>query len=80
VNAFADPWPENVRARYLTVAGATVDLSRATAEGRGSWFVVSRCLGCDASSNVTPAESAARHWAQSHAEVCRALPRPRTGH
>jgi hypothetical protein len=80
VNAFTEPWPEGVKARYLTVAGATVDLGRATVEGRGPGFVVSRCLGCDASSHMTQAESAARHWAQAHAEVCRALPRPHTGH
>ena len=76
-------WPEGVIARYLTVGGATVDLTE-TADR-----ITARCFGCPDKSHdfhfdpcctgdrmqafVT---SQATGWAQGHAEECRALPRP----
>lgn len=74
MNAHTDPWPDDVVARYLTVAGATVDLTGDALDAAGA------CTGC----KTTFADSAwragnrarARQWAQEHAEKCRALPRP----
>jgi hypothetical protein len=67
--AWSDPWSEGVIARYLTVAGATVDL-----RGGGD-HTYYRCTGCgDGSGSCF--ESNAREHAQGHAEKCRALPKP----
>lgn len=67
-------WPEGVIARYLTVVGATVDLTGAEYDASGA------CGGCQKkfsdSGYVSGSLSVARHWAQEHAESCRALPRP----
>ncbi|MFF3891365.1 hypothetical protein [Streptomyces sp. NPDC001914] len=64
-----EPWPDGVTARYLTVAGATVDV-------RGSGDNVSMtCLGCDLGYSAF-GEARTRELAQGHAEKCRALPRP----
>jgi pyruvate-formate lyase-activating enzyme len=78
-----ETWPEGVFARYLTVGGATVDLSRFT-DG-----VLIECGGCPNWSTMSyyaPADTevqrkqdavdAAARQAQEHAERCRALPRP----
>ncbi|PNE41611.1 hypothetical protein [Streptomyces noursei] len=66
-------WPEGVIARYLTVVGSTVDLSGKKYNTAGT------CGGCQeefSESNYIARDlSAARHWAQAHAEMCRALPR-----
>ncbi|MFF8829139.1 hypothetical protein [Streptomyces sp. NPDC015131] len=91
-------WPEGVLARYLTVGGATVDVTT-----RYNAFTppkpiatLASCTGCPASEEVghwfgsgahfngtfreehdrERADSQAREWAQSHAETCRAMPRP----
>lgn len=62
-------WPEGVIARYLTIAGATVDV-------RGSEHSASMtCLGCGAG-YASFGERRTRELAQGHAEKCRALPRP----
>ena len=81
-------WPEGVVARYLTKAAEisgmsiTVDLAE-TDDG-----ITSSCNGCFATyhSSFDPmyegrrmeeyADRQARAWAQTHAEDCRALPRP----
>jgi hypothetical protein len=67
---FAQPWPQGVIARYLTIAGATVDLTR-TNDGK----TVSRCTGCG-DARFPNSELFLRGEANSHAERCRALPRP----
>ncbi|MEV7154884.1 hypothetical protein AB0N77_09695 [Streptomyces misionensis] len=69
-----EPWPDGVIARYLTVAGATVDLTGSDYGADGI------CNGCQ----TTPSKSGyssshidvVRMWAQRHASECRALPRP----
>jgi hypothetical protein len=63
------PWPEGVLARYLTVAGATVDIHQG-ADG----YTSARCTGCPI--GYTGDEMTAHDRAQQHAEKCRALPRP----
>lgn len=63
------PWPEGVIARYLTVAGATVDI-----RGGGDHASMT-CLGCD-EGYASFGERRTRELAQGHAEKCRALPRP----
>ena len=78
-------WPEGVIARYLTVGGATVDITHAD----DPEATVAACGGCPAyqttewtrhagrwDSGVTGSDKAAHAWAQSHAEVCRAMPKP----
>ncbi|MFI1165614.1 hypothetical protein ACH4UM_18865 [Streptomyces sp. NPDC020801] len=71
-----EPWPDAVIARYLTVAGATVDITR---DRNPQW----RCAACPGTSVGaytgpfgTPFTLNAIHeQAQAHAEKCRALPR-----
>lgn len=64
-----DAWPEGVIARYLTVAGATVDV-------RGGEHSASMtCLGCG-EGHASFGERRTHELAQGHAEKCRALPRP----
>lgn len=84
-------WPEGVIARYLTVAGATVDIRHDSTRG----WIVATCTGerCGwqerTSTNGyvydTPEQTQARleEWlpenqeeAQAHAEKCRAMPKP----
>ncbi|MET9604508.1 hypothetical protein ABZZ17_05505 [Streptomyces sp. NPDC006512] len=91
-------WPEGVIARYLTVGGATVDLTyRLNALNPPEPFVtLAACGGCPASQEFGhwiasgshfdgtfteehdpgAGDEKARTWAQSHAETCRAMPRP----
>ncbi|WP_331759892.1 hypothetical protein OG422_31135 (plasmid) [Streptomyces sp. NBC_01525] len=88
------PWPANVRARYLTVGGATVDVQ----DGSATSLAKALCTGCaeektpfdytghylDCGFSVAAAEAEAEdaaredsaRWAQTHAEQCRAMPRP----
>ncbi|WP_369359572.1 hypothetical protein [Streptomyces sp. cg2] len=63
-------WPEGVIARYLTLAHATVDLTR-----HDSGDVSCECTGCGYNRSAW-AEPVIRDRAQAHAETCRALPRP----
>lgn len=67
------PWPDGVIARYLTVAGATVDLVDRTEESY--WRYNTACGGCPHKDSFLSVEPARRD-AQTHAERCRALPRP----
>ena len=66
-------WPAGVIARFLTVGGATVDVSE-----NG----LSCCTGCGHNNRARwfgaqgTTETLAREWAQAHAETCRAMPRP----
>lgn len=65
------PWPEGTIARYWTVAGATVDITRSDTR------VHVRCTGCPFSRTPgTSWDETAHEIAQAHAETCRALPRP----
>jgi hypothetical protein len=92
-----ETWAQGVIARYLTVGGATVDLTyrlnfltppepfatAATCTGCpkskefGHWRNVYQFDGGQAEKHCPEAaETDARAWAQSHAEKCRAMPRP----
>jgi hypothetical protein len=94
-------WSEGLIARYLTVGGATVDLTHKSPLGLPDQIVTTwaSCTGCPASKEFphghsldirfacaprdekrTPqgADELAREWAQSHADSCRAMPRPTT--
>lgn len=66
-----EPWPEGIVARYLTVGGATVDLQQDQA-----LLHFGHCTGCHCYRIDSTNERHARHQAQEHAEICRALPRP----
>ncbi|MFF9271123.1 hypothetical protein EF919_18240 [Streptomyces sp. WAC02707] len=67
------PWPDGVTARYLTVGGATVDLT----DDDGTTRLL--CAGCGHGKNAAYYPPAAHRKAQAHAERCRALPRPAAG-
>ncbi|MEU5325631.1 hypothetical protein [Streptomyces parvus] len=85
-------WPTGVIARYLTVGGATVDLThRLTVHNPPKPFAtLASCAGCPATEEVShyrtnwgdedrdpdAADEDARIWAQEHAETCRAIPKP----
>lgn len=69
----ATAWPEDIIARYLTLAGATVDLFRANPNS--TYIDSGHCTGCGHPIDWT-AEEFGRKEAQGHAEKCRALPRP----
>lgn len=89
-------WPEGVTARYLTVGGATVDLTYLLnmLTPPEPFATLASCTGCPASKEIShwrlvrgtfsdreerapdAADEQAREWAQAHAEVCRALPKP----
>ncbi|MFJ9633763.1 hypothetical protein ACIRU8_39325 [Streptomyces sp. NPDC101175] len=80
-SAFAEPWPEGVIARYLTIGGTTVDIEQQREGWRSNhWF----CRGCPATSHGAytgpfgnPFSPFQIHdQAQEHAEKCRAMPRP----
>lgn len=81
--------PSTVIAQYLTVGGATVDITHEPYKGG----LFARCLGCtwhhrartEDKYDDTPEQTAARideampearNHAQAHAETCRAIPRP----
>lgn len=78
-------WPAGVIARYLTVGGATVDITHGTDPD----LTLAVCGGCQQQdverwrvhagrydSGSEGALTDARRWAQSHAATCRAMPRP----
>jgi hypothetical protein len=84
-------WPEGVIARYLTIGGATVDITHDTIyiDDIEPNVSTATCGGCAASDNTEWASHASRYdngsgwadrdaraWAQSHAETCRAMPKP----
>lgn len=84
-------WPEGVIARYLTIGGATVDLTQRPRyiDDPELLDAVATCLGCETrerfnneqplwgSDDVLAGNTAtARVWSQKHAETCRAMPRP----
>ncbi|MGW4703248.1 hypothetical protein [Streptomyces sp. NPDC004285] len=70
-------WPEGVIARYLTVGGATVDI---TSNGRPHWFCTA-CPGTSCGAYTGPFGTPftldqIHEQAQAHAEKCRAMPKP----
>ncbi|NUP47242.1 MAG: hypothetical protein HOW97_08000 [Catenulispora sp.] len=77
-------WPEGVIARYVNVGGAPVDVTEYPAESATQ----AKCGGCNrydatewdkgdwCENGARSAEAEARAWAQSHAERCRAMPKP----
>ncbi|MFD3820162.1 hypothetical protein ACFWRZ_34310 [Streptomyces rubiginosohelvolus] len=76
-------WPTGVIARYLTDAGKaladptiTVDLTEDPEDGSS----LGVCRGCETtfedSRYLSRDLDTGRHWAQEHAETCRALPKP----
>lgn len=78
-------WPKDVVARYLTDAGRaladpsmTVDITVNNDDD-----IDGRCNGCEEtfedSPYITNDLRTVRHWAQEHAEKCRAMPRPSDG-
>lgn len=89
----AQPWEPGIIARYLTVGGATVDISHDVLYLHDTEpnVTVARCggEGCEKfltekwpphayrlNDGSSGADAEARAWAQSHAETCRAMPRP----
>lgn len=90
----ATAWPDGVVARYVTVGGATVDITDdrhrdyigATCTGERCGWQERTCL--EGMTYDTNEETQARfeRWlptsqrgAQEHAEVCRAMPKPEAG-
>jgi hypothetical protein len=83
-------WPKGVIARYLTVGGQALADPNATVDiTHDSDTTVTWCRGCKAGrdfywatyegrydNGCDGADSAARTWAQAHAEKCRAMPKP----
>lgn len=93
-------WPEGVIARYVSVGGATVDLTElhTLPPHPEPYATAASCTGCPATKEVghyrtyyqsggfldgateehepDQATAQARAWAQTHAEKCRALPKP----
>lgn len=85
-------------AQYLTVGGATVDITEHPASRHVPAQSVAECLGCRATKVIdwtarqwnqdigdydderdpdgTSYTAEARDWAQEHASICRAMPRP----
>ncbi|MFB7292061.1 hypothetical protein [Actinacidiphila glaucinigra] len=63
------PWPAGVLYRYLTLFGATVDITKS-----GDYYVPT-CTGCDAST-LPDTVRKTQDWAQAHSARCRALPHP----
>ena len=84
-----EPWSDGLIARYLTVAGATVDITYASHSG----LLAATCTGCGdvertdtggllsdppekEDARIEKALPESRELAQAHAEKCRALPHP----
>lgn len=83
-------WPEGVLARYLSVGGATVDITNEE-PGNEEPYAEANCLGCSwrsvtcwddlsgflsLSAAARSALEAAGAAAQDHASTCRAMPKP----
>ncbi|MGI5422964.1 hypothetical protein [Actinomadura luteofluorescens] len=79
-------WPDGVIARYVTVGGATVDITEIDRNERGGgvYETVATCTGCPTGrerfhweQGKDKADGEARAWAQQHASECRAVPKPK---
>jgi hypothetical protein len=71
------PWPDGVHLRFGTLLGATVDIRLRTSNdpGRPIQSAQAKCTGCD-DGHGNDQLGRVRDWAQTHAAMCRALPRP----
>lgn len=72
-------WPQDVTARYLTVGGATVDVTNNVTDDHG--WPDADCTGCpqtfrENSRYLSGGLDTVHKWANEHATTCRALPRP----
>jgi hypothetical protein len=67
------PWPDGCIARYWTIAGATVDITTTNDGPLQRWRAA--CTGCPYKDEFG-IDSNAHRDAQTHADRCRALPRP----
>lgn len=99
MNPQTQAWPDGVIARYLTVGGATVDITETgPRDSRELHSTVATCSGCKENYEwdwpygfydyrnqyhplareeaIQQAKGIVSDWAQKHAEVCRAMPRP----
>jgi len=78
----ATTWPKGVIGRYLTDAGKALADPSMTVDivDRGDDDIDGRCNGCEEtfedSPYITNDLGTVRHWAQEHAEKCRAMPKP----
>jgi hypothetical protein len=75
----AESWPEGVAGRYVTVAGATVDITNKT--GSRPYWRCTACPGTSIGAYTGPwGDPFTLHdiheQAQEHAERCRAMPKP----
>ncbi|NGO76771.1 hypothetical protein G6045_14005 [Streptomyces sp. YC504] len=69
-------WPEDVLYRFLTIVGATVDITYLPDDSYRA-----HCTGCDSEVNPEHAtdydlNQRVKPWAQKHSETCRALRLP----
>lgn len=74
-------WPENLIARYLTVAGQALNDWSITVDVTNDGRPDARCAGCPAtfaedSPYISGSLAIAHHWAQEHANKCSGLPKP----
>ncbi|ELP67708.1 hypothetical protein STRTUCAR8_08588 [Streptomyces turgidiscabies Car8] len=73
-----EPWPDGVQLRFGTLLGATVDIrlhGYNDHAGRPAQSAQAKCTGCgDGHGNDQLGR--VRDWAQTHAAMCRGLPRP----
>ncbi|MGW5398983.1 hypothetical protein [Streptomyces sp. NPDC003952] len=66
-------WPEGTLFRFVSVGGATVDITQLHDDEPAK----AEYLGCLAlNTNRYGVTTVLKAWAQTHAEKCRALPRP----
>lgn len=68
-------WPEGVIARYVTVGGATVDITR-NQNATDDYNCGLHCRGCGYRDGHHNRHNYAKSWAQRHAASCRAMLRP----
>ncbi|MET7715870.1 hypothetical protein [Streptomyces sp. NPDC005407] len=69
-------WPAYVLYRFLTIVGATVDVTPQPTTALPDRYAAV-CQGCHATfTSAVGVSHAIKKWAQSHSETCRALPRP----
>jgi hypothetical protein len=71
------PWPDDVYLRFGTLFGATVDIRLRTSNdpGRPVQSAHAQCAGCN-DGHGHDQITRVRDWAQTHAAMCRGLPRP----
>lgn len=72
------PWPEGVSLRFGTLLGATVDLRAHTHEDHMGVTVEGASAACNGCGDGQSRDQLprVRGWAQTHAAMCRGLPKP----